>query len=128
MFSFGVAVAVLSFEPFALVDKLRENQRILDRIEHLSFVEEIVIRVGAAAEQIGQYFSSPQFGQNPCSQVVSRAVDGHNFYFRILLSKFVQKNLRTVAADVKVETSFLLGCCNDFVPFRLPPGLWLRGM
>jgi len=41
---------MLPLIPFGLVHDLRQNERIPDGIEYLSFVEEIVVCVGAAAE------------------------------------------------------------------------------
>ena len=50
MLSFRLPVAMLPLIPFALLHDLREDQRILDGIEGLPFIEEIIICVSAAAE------------------------------------------------------------------------------
>ena len=108
------------FPPLAGVQDIREDQRRLDRLEHLAQVEGLVERDAAAVVDIEQILASPPLGNDALGNIGARAGDVIDFDLGIGLLKCAEFDKRAVAADGYADLPLLLGSAHRAIPLGLP--------
>ena len=91
--------------PFTLVQDFGQDQRRLDRIQRLAFVEHFVIGIRPAAEKIGNNIAGGKLGNNPRTKRVSRPVDRDKPDLGKFFAEFIEQRLRAVSGRRRNSTA-----------------------
>jgi hypothetical protein len=117
---FLVGVFLFSLPPLRSVGDLGQNQRRLDRIEHLAEIQILKQRITATVVDIDEIFTGTPLRRDPRRKIRSGTGEGGNFDLGISFLEHAGIDNRAVAADRHRELALLLGRAHRLLPFGLP--------